>query len=196
MIYNDEHNVIFIHLIKTGGESVTHALKGDSRHKRHIPVRFIFEDDWSRFDKKQFPILHRECNKIAAGEIKQRWYSHLRVTTVRNPWARAVSEYEYNIKKGIEARSFEDAIYNRSTDVWKKSQTWWLLYNNKIQADRIMKLESIHEDFERIFPGLELPHKNKSNPGKHYTEYYDDNTRKIIHDLYYDDVTEFDYKFD
>ena len=41
MIYIDKHKVIFIHLTKTGGESVLEAL--GSPQKRHTPVSAILE---------------------------------------------------------------------------------------------------------------------------------------------------------
>ena len=41
----------------------------------------------------------------------------------------------------------------------------------------------------------ELPHVGKSKPHKHYTKYYDSQTRDTIQEIYRDDIDYFGYKF-
>jgi len=65
--------------------------------------------------------------------------------------------------------------------------------------DMIIKMESLNEEWPKVCDKLgvelELPHTNKS-PGKHYTEYYDDETREIVAKRYAKDIEYFGYKFE
>ncbi|MEE2975632.1 MAG: sulfotransferase family 2 domain-containing protein [Thermodesulfobacteriota bacterium] len=124
-------------------------------------------------------------------------------TMVRNPWDRLVSAYinkaskKYGPWSKFENLTFSDFIYNK--EGIENSHT--CIQNTQIppDIDFIGKYENFQEDFDIIcdkigIPRHELPHKNASKH-KHYTEYYDDETRQIVAEKYAKDIEYFGYKF-
>lgn len=136
-------------------------------------------------------------------------------TIVRNPFDLLVSHYnynikservfmngsnDYNVKKNIKFSDFINALYNRqrdnnSTNV--TSLTKYVNYND-FKLDFIGKFENLTADMNHICNVLgiqnNLPHINK-NDHKNYREYYDENTKKMVYDMFGNDMVRFKYDF-
>ena len=173
---NHESKVLFIHVIKTGGISIATALN---------------------MKEKQNHSTARKIKKRVGEDV---WNDYFKFTFVRNPFDKIVSQYHYN-RYGF---GFEDATFKEYIQAWfagkeisRHPQLNSSYINEKL--DFIGRFENLQEDFNIVcdkigIPQQELPHKNESKH-KHYTKYYDDETRKIVAEKYAKDIERFGYKF-
>lgn len=134
----------------------------------------------------------------------------------RNPYERVVSAWNYlqrdfdtkykrSFPKGL---SFKDTLLNlpeQKEGVYDyahitECQTDCILNSSGTPiTDMIIKFENLQEDFNIVcdkigIPHQQLPHKNKSKH-KHYTEYYDDETKQIVAKRYAKDIVYFGYEY-
>jgi hypothetical protein len=132
-----------------------------------------------------------------------RYKEYFTWTLVRNPWDRLVSTYKDKASKGygpwcnFKNLTFSDFIINK--EGIKNSHTCVQKTQFPPNIDFIGRFENLQEDFNTIcdkigMPRQELPHKNKSKH-KHYTEYYDDETRQIVAEKFAKDIEYFGYEF-
>lgn len=140
--------------------------------------------------------------------FKSQHSERFKFTFIRNPWDRSVSCYK---EKVLEKNMFPEC--------WDKDFEFFLNYISEENLDKcdehiirqvslfpkqdldyIAKFENIQADYKFIFNeklGIksELIHKNKSLNRKHYSEFYNNRTRKIIQELYKEDIEIGHYKF-
>lgn len=192
------HKAIFIHIPKCGGTSTSQALIN-----RNFTGDFNkASTHWRKYDIN----LHT---------------NYFKFTSVRNPWDRFVSEYLWRNKRDWNHHTNQDIrwdmsfkeccnalvqeklklIYPRMERIHLWSQHKMIEYavGSCDNINFIGKFENLQEDFDIIcdkigIPQEQLPHKNKSKR-KHYTEYYDDETKELVAKKYAKDIEYFDYRF-
>ena len=178
---------IFIHIPKAGGTSIESIVR---KHNKDLPQH----------------CLHRTVKYYSEEERN----SGFVFSFVRNPYDRLLSAHKYltggfgtkqNTRFGKTLSSnFKHFVKNElhiymNNKVHFRPMTFWL---NDV-LDFIGKTENYEQDFNNVcdkigIPRQKLPHKNKSKH-KHYTEYYDDETREIVAEKYAKDIEYFGYKF-
>jgi hypothetical protein len=190
-----ELQAIFIHVPKNAGVSISRALFGMRvGHRRYKDIRL------------HEPELVDTCFVFAF---------------VRNPWDRFLSTYKFFMQGGFNEDderwasqnlsawgSFQDFVLalENQEDAERilahkhfRPQAYWLLdHRGKLQLDYVGRYESLQDHFEhvcaRLGVGPSLPHLNRSDH-RPYHEYYDDPTRRIIGNLYRQDISLFNYSF-
>jgi chondroitin 4-sulfotransferase 11 len=151
--------------------------------------------------------------------INQPDKDYFKFSFVRNPWARMLSLWSYYKKRNIKPISdtdFKTFTENLETMTCKVNDHYYSNSQRKINLlypqyhfisdwwgnnilDFVGRFENLQEDFNIVcdkigIPYQKLPHKNKSKH-KHYTEYYDDETREIVAEKYAKDIEYFGYEF-
>ncbi|HEY5218398.1 MAG TPA: sulfotransferase family 2 domain-containing protein [Gemmatimonadaceae bacterium] len=204
MIYH-QHRCLFIHIPKTGGNSVSSA----------------FGFGWPAHTD----ILHY------ATELKPDVFeSYFKFAVVRNPWERLVSEYVFQRKKrkprteklfifderGTKRR-FADWVRVALANPFRyRGQDWagdvsphihrwspqvdWISIDGNISVDFIARLETIERDFQEIrrragVSATTLARRNATRH-RHYSSYYDSDTREIVAHYYASDIEAFGYRFE
>ncbi len=126
-------------------------------------------------------------------------------TIVRNPFDRTVSAFFYLKKHGIiPKKSFSRFIkddFSRdgvSINGHFHMQFPSAFYDGGQYVDFIAKLENIRKDWQTVAAKIKcshvLPHKNRTRHN-HYKHYYDEDTIRIVSEVYAEDLKYFGYKF-
>ena len=179
-----ERRFIFAHVPKTGGNSIKQALNLTGH--QHDPV------SW---EQSKYP-------------------DYFTFAFVRNPWDRYNSAFWYLRAGGLGPVNGQDQIFKRNhikdltfkqfTQKWKDKQPPIIHFKPQTyfvdkEIDYIGRVETMQKDFDNICKIIEIPtqivqHKNTTKH-KHYTEYYDDETKQIVAKKYAKDIEYFGYKF-
>ena len=202
------HKFIFTHINKCGGTTISNVLRQYGRRrfdhdKLSVRIKDCIGDPKDYF---KFTFVRNPWDKMTSFYH----YHSRRGWDIHWPWDK---------NNPPEFKEFIKQIYDESFDwktLWKgrpwkstyeqkvplrvsNSYMWLVDENDKLLTDFIGKVENLQEDFNVVcdklgLPKQELPHHNKSNH-KHYTEYYDDETKQIVAEKYAKDIEYFGYEF-
>jgi hypothetical protein len=203
---SDKHKYIFLHTPKCGGSSVEQVLlKNEYNVLDEVLNRKFWVNELSIEIKKKFwigdikgssPACQHFTSEQYQNRFPHKYIRYFKFTFTRNPWGRAVSEWKYFNKVLNLNLNFKQSLL--SVYPYQHHNLDQIEYGKG--CDFVGKIESFQSDFNIVcdkigIPQQELPHVNKSKH-KHYTEYYDDETREIVAEKYAKDIEFFGYKFE
>lgn len=186
---------IFLHIPKCGGTSIE-SVFGSWRNK-HSKDYFYLGKNRQHFLLNEILDQYPKCS------------NYFKFAFIRNPFSRIVSEYNYILlnSKDLKKLSFKDFVLNLENYLNNTAYEYhnlslcdYLLNKEgELVVDFVGRLENFQEDFNVVcdkigIPKQKLPHCNKTRH-KHYTEYYDDETREIIAQKFAKDIEYFEYEF-
>ena len=175
-----EHKFIFIQPKKTASSTVNGALR------KYIVI------DYSKVFR------HAKYSEVL--ELYPESKNYFKFCFVRTPWDRIVSLYFFR-------KTVAKMKVPVPTDMSFKQfvQAGTLIpdqYGHTEGFDNfsfIGRFENLQQDFNIVcdkigVPRQQLPHRNKTDH-KHYTEYYDDETREMVAQVFQRDIEYFGYEF-
>ena len=213
MIISHKYKFIFIHVPKTGGTSIKHALI-DRGLLDGKPDWRISKEDAKKYglDEKRIKVwvghlTAREQKKIVGEEI---WNSYFKFAFVRNPWERTLAAYKYMLQntgfwrahplKFLCARVLSFKLWVQLKKRVLRQNKFLSDKEGNLLVDFVGRFENLQEDFNKACDRIgvtrtELPHVNKSEH-KHYSCYYDKATRDVVEKIGKEDNKMFGYTFE
>lgn len=207
---------LFIHIQKTGGNSIQNILREYSEDQ--VTSDKAHQDGYEMFGLKnnKYNIEKHSTLSEYKREIEPDVYKKLfKFATIRNPFDMLVSSYfsrnrgrsawdKEEFKKVINGvATIRDYIVEESF-ISKVDSKLGLNLSQRIKPldsdiDFLIRFEHLNEDFKKVceiidIPFTELPHRNKSKR-KHYTEYYDRELIEMVHTKFHEEITYNNYQF-
>jgi hypothetical protein len=202
-------HLLFYRIPKNASTSISEHLGSFNLIKKH-EKRFHDNAD-KKLYRGWFDPTHAKPNEVyrVFGRETANYFSFC---TVRNPWDRAVSMYHFSLKNdlsklyGIKSdptfEEFCELLQDHEEDPYfiaSQNQTEWMegLHPPKVA----LRFENLKEEFAAMLKDYgishispDFPHKNATDH-KLYTEYYNDNSKKIIASVFEKDIDTLKYIF-
>jgi hypothetical protein len=197
-----KHKFIFVHIPKNAGSSMEICLGGYKDEKKL----------WGT--EKGVVLQHLTACELQEKIGDQVFNDYFKFSFVRNPFSKCLSEYFWEKTYLNESLNFNDWVKLKLGDLINHSENntkirrqkhnleqYKFIYDalDNCLVDFVGRFENLQQDFNTIcdkigIPRQQLPHKLKSKH-KHYTEYYDDETKQIVAEKYAKDIEYFGYEF-
>lgn len=207
MIISHKHRYIFFAIPKTA----THAVREALHH-------YSADDDWEQqalFGEQSIPIPeiaeikhgHVSVQQLRPALDQELWRGYFRFAFVRNPFDRFISicaflnrqnpNFQANslqwMKMALERPAFRARILvTPQSDLLSDAR-------GKLGVKFVGRYETLQTSLDSIFAQLGLPSVQlkvrNSSEHTHYQEYYDDQLRSLVEQLYYADLQNFNYTY-
>lgn len=191
MISHDR-KIILILPPKTGSTSVLHEL---------LPYSLVYEKfnqehgGFDYFESREDKQLKIKAKHKRLCDYKDYIDTYKLYGIARNPYSRMVSWWKFR----SQGESFKTWLHTFPCNTFQQLTYEDYFSFSGIHVNNIIHTNELQSGFNSLCDNIGVPRKqlpliNKTNH-KHYTEYYDDETREIVTEKCSGDIKLFDYKF-
>ena len=213
MLISDARRALFVHVPKTGGVSVEKSVRPvwpDARKKvrphqgRHASLERILVTEPALVDYWTFGFVRNPWARMVS------WWSMI------DTWNKQRTAYEQGLPGAHKPRNkgnemwraaaqysgFDEFVLRGTQELSRVGMpqiTYLRAPTFDRQVDFIGRTESFADDLRKVQLELGLepvppPHRNKSSHG-HYSDYYNDATRKRVAEVFAEDIELFGYSY-
>jgi len=195
MPISQAHKVIFIHVPKNAGTSITDAFQmSDFGHHYYNYYVEKYPAQWSAYQK--FAIIRNPWDRFVS------CYEYARMQ--ESYWHSVTGKARYNVHPDYE--TLKDLSFKETVDLFfsgsikLKHQGWSLqhdyIINNagNICVDFLIQYDNVNHEIKSRF-GVELPVVNKSKRLE-YKSYYTHDLVEKIAEIYQKDIKKFNFKYE
>jgi hypothetical protein len=208
MLISFSHHFIFIHVSKSAGTSIQHALQSYAHRPQQTPLNRLSGKMRIPRDPRQiaFP-QHITARSVEALLPEEVFIGFFKFAVVRNPWDWIVSLYHYlretpshrHHARVCGMSSLEEYITFEAARKKRTQHGFISGDDGRVLVDFVGRYEFLDEDFTRVcsFLGISatLPHLN-ATPRQDYREYFTPATIELVEEFWQDDIRLFGYTFD
>lgn len=203
-MYSKKFKTLFVHVPKTGGQSIEHIFIAEHglTWEMRAPLLLRRKTKEEKGPNRLAHLFAREY--VPFGYVTQHDFAaSFKFAVVRNPYARAISEYRYKIVDKPASRDLTFREYVTSLETGKLTrhdvpQSDFVLDDSGAMiVDQVLRFENLAADFadvsRRIFGrAIDLPTVNKST-GAMPADAEDAGLKRILHRFYERDFDLFKY---
>lgn len=197
-----EQNILFIHIPKTGGQSITVYLLENNNQ----PTNNLNNSKFGLVNNNNLKLKgpqHYHHMFLKEYEKIYKLKNYFIFSVVRNPFDRFVSAFYYsNFYKKYNYVDMIDIIptleKNKKLDLYRMFCPQYKFFEGKSKIDKIFKTENLNESFD--FINNKFQYKSKKdyfiNVRKNTRKPLDEKTKNFIKNYYKDDFDKFGYSYE
>jgi|SRR5687767_929551 len=201
-----KYKCIFIHIPKCGGTSIENLIWPEPRSEGDLWMGFKDKYHNAYQTGGLQHLFARHVREIFGKEI---FDDYFKFTIVRNPWEKAISQYFYmrqrpdlrefiGMHENDSFKKYLELIQTKRHVQWEPQYKFIYDEKEKLMVDYVGRLETINEDVVYILNKIgvhgKMEHANATKH-KHYSEYYDIESKMMVEDLYEEDIGLLGYTF-